>query len=319
MQRLPSKLPEDPTYRRLRYIRYADDFLLGFLGPRTEAKEIKRQIGEFLGEELKLELSETKTLITHARTQAARFLGYEVHVMQDDTKHTRGRRAINGVIGLRVPADVLRSKSAPYLSHGKPIHRTERLEDSAFDTMVAYQQEYRGVVEYYRMAYNLHRFDRLKWIMEQSLAKTLAAKLRISVSQVFKRYGTIIQTPNGPYKGLEVIVEREGKRPLVARWGGISLKRNTDVALDDAPPCPWRSRTELEQRLLADVCELCGSQDRVQVHHIRALRDLKKWGRRSKPDWVKLMAARRRKTLILCHTCHTDVEYGRPRRHSRVD
>lgn len=319
MQRLPSKLPEDPTYRRLRYIRYADDFLLGFLGPRSEAEEIKRQIGEFLRDELKLELSETKTLITHARTQAARFLGYEVHVMHDDTKHTRGRRAINGVIGLKVPAEVLQSKRKPYLSHDKPIHRTERIEDSVYDIVVAYQQEYRGVVEYYRLAYNLHRLDRLKWIMEQSLTKTLAAKLGISVSQVFKRYGTIIQTPNGPYKGLEVIVEREGKKPLVARWGGISLKRNIDAVLDDAPPPAWVSRTELEQRLLADTCELCGSHDRIQVHHIRALRDLKQRGRQPKPDWVKLMAARRRKTLVLCHTCHMDIEYGRPRRHSKAD
>ena len=76
MQQMPSIDPSDPKYRRLKYVRYADDFLLGFSGPRAEAEEIKQQLEKFLGENLKLELSQTKTLITHARTEAARFLGY---------------------------------------------------------------------------------------------------------------------------------------------------------------------------------------------------------------------------------------------------
>jgi group II intron reverse transcriptase/maturase len=316
----PSKLPNDPSYRRLRYIRYADDFLLGFLGPRTEAEEIKDEIGEFLNQTLKLKLSETKTLITQARTEKARFLGYEVHVIHDDTKRTRsGRRQVNGVIGLRVPAEVIRSKCAPYLSNGAPIHRPERMDDSVYSIVVAYQQEYRGIVEYYRLAYNLHRFDRLKWVMERSLTRTLAAKLRITASQVYKRYKAILQTPNGPYKGLRVVVEREGKKPLIAKWGGISLKRDIQAVLDDTPPRPWVTRTELEQRLLADTCELCGSHDRIQVHHIRAMRDLQKRGRKPKSEGEKLMIARHRKTLVLCHTCHMDVEYGRPRKHEKAE
>jgi len=85
VQRLPARDPLDPDYRRLRYVRYADDWLLGFCGPRAEAEAIKRQLGEFLREELKLDLSEPKTLITHARSQAAHFLGYEVIVLDNDT------------------------------------------------------------------------------------------------------------------------------------------------------------------------------------------------------------------------------------------
>ncbi len=320
MQTTPSKLPVDPDFRRLRYCRYADDFLLGFLGPRSEAEEIKSQVREFLHETLKLELSEAKTLITHARTEQAHFLGYEVHVIHDDTKRTKaGRRQVNGVTGLKVPAEVIWSKCVPYLSQGAPIHKTERMDDSVYSIVAAYQQEYRGIVEYYRLAYNLHRFDRLKWVMERSLTQTLAAKLKITVSQAYKRYKTVLQTPTGPYQGLQVVVEREGKKPLIAKWGGISLKRDIHAVLDDAPPRAWINRTELEQRLLADTCELCGSHDHVQVHHVRALRDLQKRGRSPKSEGEKLLIARHRKTLVLCHTCHMDVEYGRPRKHGKAE
>jgi group II intron reverse transcriptase/maturase len=310
---MPSVDPSDPTYRRLRYVRYADDWLLGFTGPRAEAEAIKREVGEFLRDQLKLELSDAKTLITHARSQAARFLGYEVHVFQEDSaRDPTGRRKINGVIGLKAPVEVIRAKCTPYLAHGKPIHRAERLHDSAFSIMAQFQAEYRGVVEYYRLAYNLHRFTRLKWVMEQSLAKTLAHKLRISVPKVYDRFGATLQTPHGPYKGLRVAVERQDRPPLIATWGGITLKRNLDAPLDDQPPRVWNARSELVQRLLAQECELCGSPLRSEVHHIRALRDLRRFGRREKPAWVKLMATRHRKTLVVCHSCHRGIHHGSP-------
>ena len=84
LRRLPSVDPSDPGYRRLRYVRYADDMLLGFTGPKAEAEEIKRRLGQFLCDDLKLELSAAKTLITHGRTTAARFLGYEIIVQHAD-------------------------------------------------------------------------------------------------------------------------------------------------------------------------------------------------------------------------------------------
>jgi retron-type reverse transcriptase len=94
-QHLPSLDPADPEYRRLRYIRYADDWLIGFVGPKSEAEAIKQQLEEYLRDHLKLELSRTKTLITHAREERARFLGYEVHTLQDNSQHRKGRRSIN--------------------------------------------------------------------------------------------------------------------------------------------------------------------------------------------------------------------------------
>ena len=303
----------DPDYRRLRYIRYADDFLLGFAGPKDEADEIKARLGRFLRDNLKLELSDAKTLVTHGRTQAARFLGYEVTVQQSDTKlDANGRRAVNGNIGLRVPTDVVRAKSAAYMRRGKPVHRAERLHDKPYSIVSQYQAEFRGIANYYRRAINLTSLGHLRWVMEMSLAKTLAAKLKISVPQVFRRYKTTIQTDKGSRKVLMVEEARPGQDPLVAYWGGISLARDTRAYLVDKLPPKLNGRTELVERLLADTCELCGSTVKVQVHHVRALKDLRQKGRAKPPAWMEVMAARRRKTLVVCASCHVDIHAGRP-------
>lgn len=313
-QQLPSRLLNDPEYRRLKYVRYADDFLLGFVGTRHEAEEIKHRLGTFLREQLKLELSEEKTLITHARSEKARFLGYNLCVTQDDRKHTNGRRSVNAVVSLRVPADVIQAKSAPYVKHGQPAHRPELLSHSVFDIVAQYQSVYRGIVNFYTMAHNLRDLSRLQWTMQRSLTKTLAAKLRISVPKVYDRYGTTIDTEHGPRRVLEVRIERGDKPPLIARWGGISLAWTPDGQICDLEPVPMINMAELVQRLLADQCELCGSQDNVQVHHIRALKDLQKPGRSEQPLWARVMAARHRKTLVVCGPCHRAIHEGRPTR-----
>lgn len=324
LRTLPYRDPQDPAYRRLKYIRYADDFLLGFAGPHDEAEEIKRRLGEFLREELKLELSEEKTLVTHGRTGAARFLGYEIMVLHADdrlTKTANGRtvRMLTGRPGLKVPPDVVREKCASYLKRGKPIDRTERINDDAFSIVAQYESEYRGVVNYYRMAFNLHRLNRLNWVMEVSLAKTLAHKLKVSVSQVYRRYQTRMTTEDGPRKVLQITIPREGKPPLVATWGATSLVRDTNVTwLDDDPPLVWNQRTELVERLLTDTCELCGSRGQVEVHHIKALKDLDQPGRRAKPEWMRTMVARRRKTLVVCRRCHADIHAGRRSRNAKT-
>lgn len=110
---MPSGDPRDPGFRRLHYARYADDTLLGFAGPKAEAEQVKGRLAAFLRNDLKLELSQEKTLITHARTQAAKFLGYEITVHHNDRKVTQGRRSANGVVGLHVPSAVIKAKSAP--------------------------------------------------------------------------------------------------------------------------------------------------------------------------------------------------------------
>jgi hypothetical protein len=174
-RRMPRGDPQDPGYRRLRYIRYADDELLGLTGPKAEAEQIKARLTAFLRDDLKLELSPGKTLITHARTGAARFLGYEITVQHADHKVTGGRRAVNGAIGLRVPRDVIKAKCAPYLKLGKPEVRPWLVNDDDHAIVSAYGAQYRGLVGYYLLAGDVWRLNRVRWVMETSMLKTLPA------------------------------------------------------------------------------------------------------------------------------------------------
>lgn len=289
------------------------------IGSKTEAEEIKQQLELYLRNNLKLELSKTKTLITHARTESAKFLGYEIRIHQENTKHTHGRRSINGKIGLLVPHSVIPEKSLRYMKNGKAVHRPVLMNDSDFTIISTYQSEYRGLVEYYRLAYNLSSaFGFLKWLMEISLTKTLARKFKLSVKKIYARYGTTILVDGKVYKGLQVKIERTGKKPLVAEWGGIPLKWDIKAILNDHPAPVWGKRTELEKRLLANICEYCGDTENIEVHHIRALKDLQKYTGRVKPEWVEIMAARLRKTMILCRVCHQDVTFGRPMRRQKL-
>jgi group II intron reverse transcriptase/maturase len=313
-QTMPSRDPNDPNFRRLWYCRYADDWLLGFAGPKAEAEDIKRQLAVFLQDELKLELSEEKTLVTHARDDTARFLGYEVHTLHADDKHDhRGQRCINGSPGLRVPADVIQAHCAKYMRRDKPVHLMQRVNDSAYSIVTQYQAEYRGVVQYYRLAYNLHTMNRLKWVMETSLTKTLARKFKTSRKKIYRRFRALHQNEYGTYKVLQVTVNRgPDQTPLVARFGGITLRWNRWAVINDAKAKPiWSKRSEVVERLLAQKCELCGAEDNIEVHHIRKLADLERKGQANKPEWVRVMAARRRKTLVVCQHCHNDIHYGR--------
>jgi group II intron reverse transcriptase/maturase len=312
---MPSMETKDPNFRRLKYVRYADDFLLGFSGPKEEAEAIKEEIGAFLQEELKLELSKAKTLVTHARTEAAKFLGYEVHTIHEDSQRGMDkRRSLNGKIGLRVPRKVIEEKCQQYMSNGKARHKAEKLEDSDFTILETYQAEYRGIVEYYRLAYNLTSLTKLRQVMEMSLTMTLASKFKTSVPKIYRKYRAKFVKDGKVHRGLQVVRNRPGKKPLVAQWGGISLAWDIRAKLNDQPQKIWNGRTEIEKRLLAHECEYCGDTKDIQVHHIRGLKDLNRHKGREKPEWVKLMAARRRKTMVVCRPCHEDITYGRPMR-----
>ena len=313
-QKIPSRDPQDPNFRRLWYTRYCDDFLLGLVGNRAEAVEIKQKLGAFLRTQLKLELSDEKTLITHARGEKARFLGYEIHILHADDKHDhRGQRCINGNVGLRVPTSVINARCARYMQKGKPIHLRQRINDDVYSIMTQYQAEYRGIVQYYRMAYNLHTLGKLRQVTEISLVKTLANKFKTSCQRIYRRYSTTITIKEGIYKVLQVVVNRDSKKPLEAHFGAVPLRWNKWVALDDdvSHSRIWSHRSEVVERLLAQKCELCGATDKIEVHHIRKLADLEQKGKSECPDWMKKMAARRRKTLVVCLECHHKIQYGR--------
>jgi len=316
MQTLPSLRPDDPDFRRVRYVRYADDFLIGYIGTKEEAEAIKTEVEVFLRTQ-KLEMSKEKTLITHARTENARFLGYHIHTIKQDQmlgiQKGRPRRNLNGRIGLTIPDDVLREKEERYAKQGKGVARNLLSHEHEYSIVMQYQAEFRGIANYYHLAYNLHKLKKLKWLMEQSLTKTIASKQKCSVVKVYKRYGTKVKVGNALYKAVQVVVQREGKKPLVATWGGQPIRLNMGKKPDEtiAPP-HTNSRSELLQRVMAQECELCKGTTKLEVHHIRALKDLNKYPGRERPTWVKKMAAMKRKTLVLCRTCHVDIHAGRP-------
>jgi hypothetical protein len=174
-----------------------------------------------------------------------------------------------------------------------------------YDIVAAYGAQYRGIVQYYLHAGDVHRLDRLHWVMETSLLKTLAAKHHSTVSKIAARYKAKIETPHGLRTCFEAVRRRENNpRPLVARFGGIPLaRRKTAVIVDRAPGRNPLARREIITRLLRNRCELCHVSGLVQVHHVAKLADLAHPGP-GLPAWTRLMAAKRRKTLVVCTPCH---------------
>ena len=320
---LPSQDTRDPNFRRLKYCRYADDFILGFIGPKSEAEEIKAAIGAFLKETLNLEMNETKTLITHARTQYAHFLGYAISVYHKNDKvsprtGTRFKtRSINGGIRLGIPFGLADEAAKHYQRNGKPIHEAALLHFTDAQIIDVYQGRFRGLAQYYKYAVDRYRLGKLKHVMETALTKTLADKFRTSVARVYRKYRGTRTYGGYAYKTLQVEVPtRSGAQCIY--WGAVPLttvKPGTEI-INDKRFCERTlgARSDLIRRLQADRCELCGSQEECEVHHVRKLADLKKrWrGRREKPKWVKRMVALRRKTLVVCPKCHADIHAGRP-------
>lgn len=331
-RRYPTIDTYDPGFRRLRYVRYADDFLLGFIGPKAEAEELKERLRAFLRDELKLELHPEKTLITHARTEHARFLGYAVSTYQQDSKLIRRRdtgarvRSVNGKVRLGVPYGLVDEKAKRYYRHGVIVSEPTLLDSSVPNILQTFQARYRGLVEYYQYAADRKHFGKLKGAMEIALVKTLAQKLRISVSQVYRRYRSTTTVNGQTYRVLKTEVETaRGPRQFI--WGGIPLTVVTigHKQADDLPPIndrrqdfevhQWTElRSEIVTRLRADRCEVCEAVGDCEVHHIRKLDDLRKrWaGRKEKPLWVRKMIALRRKTLVVCHACHQAIHNGQP-------
>jgi len=304
MRTLPSSDPVDSGYRRLRYLRYADDHILGFTGPKAEAEQIKARLARFLRETLGLELNAAKTLITRARSQPARFLGYHIIVQHCDTQRTGGRRTANGNIALRVPPDVIKAQCARYREHGKPWHRSRLQNLDDYDIVRTYGAEYRGVVNYYLLAQDVWRLHTLHWHALTSMLKTLAAKHRSTVTKMAARHKAAIETSDGPRTCYEARKHREGKKDLVARFGGTILRQDRRAVIRDPAPGPaLYPRKELISRLRRRECELCETGTTVTVHQVTGLKALGEPGP-GQPAWAALMARMRRKTLIVCAACH---------------
>jgi hypothetical protein len=174
-----------------------------------------------------------------------------------------------------------------------------------------YGAEYRGLVQYYLLASDVWRFNRLEWAAGTSMLKTLATRHGSTVTKMARKYKARIDTPHGSRTCFEATTERAGRKPLVARFGGIPLKRQRKAVLTDRQPAPATSRKELITRLRTGRCEWCDQRARVEVHQVRKLADLTRPGR-PQPAWAQLMAKMRRKTLVVCPSCHQAIHAAQP-------
>lgn len=316
---LPSKDPYDPDFRRLRFVRFADDFLLGYVGTKSEADGIKEQVSEFLSG-LGLTLSQEKTLITHARSDRAKFLGYEISTSWDNDKlahNPQGKkmRSVNGHIHLGVPHAVATKWMRKYCVKGKPQHNKVLLHYSDYEIVTTFGAQIRGLTNYYQLAPNLsQQLDKVHWACVQSCRKTLAVKHKLGTPKSYQRYYV---RAKGERNHIRVTIDRPDKKPLIAKCGEQSLKYrpNATYAQDKIPPfIPFGRHRELTRRLLAEECEVCGATGvPLEGHHVNKLSELKhRWqGRQQKPEWVQWMLSRRRKSIFVCRPCHLDITYGR--------
>jgi group II intron reverse transcriptase/maturase len=312
--------PMDRNFRRLKYIRYADDFILGFIGSKEEAETIKQTIKIWLKAELGLSLSEDKTSITNAHHERAKFLGYEIDIITSDKMIVQSskngirfkKRSLNGHVQLYVPTRVRDEWVRKYHVNGKPIHRPTYLRYSDFEIVHAYGSEWRGLLNYYSLAMNVHSLRLVEWTMLQSLTATLANKHKSIRSKIRKKYEARV---NGKKCIMcEVPNPNNPDKPLRSLMGGLPIQRKdvSTLGVDKEIWQPKYGRTELTQRLLAQKCEVCGGTEHVEVHHIRSIKELKqRYKNKPAPAWVVNMCARHRNTLVVCRKCHDDIHAGR--------
>lgn len=303
----PSGDEMDGSYRRLKYIRYADDFILGVIGSKEDALRIKEDIKSFLSESLALELSEEKTLITHTG-KSAKFLGYEITVTRNNHQRRdvqgRLRRTYGKRVRLNVSMATLRDKLLEYgameikLRNGKEIWkpkcRSGLIFNNDLEILDRYNRETVGFCNYYLIANNCVVLHNFRYIMEYSMYKTFAGKYRSTVRKINKKY-RLNKLFTVKYEQQGVIKSRTFYK--------TSFKRRTTAFNGSCDIEPYSiadvSRTNLTDRLKAEKCELCGATGKLIMHHVRNLKDLK-----GKESWKRLMSARKRKTIALCPSCH---------------
>lgn len=303
----PSGDEMDGSYRRLKYIRYADDFILGIIGSKEDVLRIKEDIKSFLSESLALELSEEKTLITHTG-KSAKFLGYEITVTRNNHQRRdvqgRLRRTYGKRVRLNVSMATLRDKLLEYgameikLRNGKevwkPKCRSGLIFNDDLEILDRYNRETVGFCNYYLIANNCVVLHNFRYIMEYSMYKTFAGKYRSTVRKINKKYR----------RNKLFTVKYEQKGVIKSRtFYKTSFKRRTTAFNGSCDIEPYSiadvSRTNLTDRLKAEKCELCGATGKLIMHHVRNLKDLK-----GKESWKRLMSARKRKTIALCPSCH---------------
>lgn len=309
MLKLPAKQCDD---KKIKYVRYADDFLIAVNGNRQDCEKIKQELTEFISTTLKMELSQEKTLITHSNTPA-RFLGYDVRVRRDQQIKPKGKfktRSMNNKVELSIP---FKDKIEKFLfsngivkqrsDNGKlePIHRPQLLNRTDLEIVTIYNAELRGICNYYGLASNFNKLIYFNYLMEYSCLKTLAGKHRSKVSKIRAMYKDGTGKWAIPYETKTGI-----KKMYFANYADCKGKKFTDIVPQTAKNYS-HDVTTLESRLKAKICEVCGctESDRYEIHHVNKVKNLK-----GKSEWEKIMIAKRRKTIVVCHKCHMAIHHG---------
>jgi len=304
MLRTPSKSHTD---KRIKYIRYADDFLIGVNGSKEDCEQIKAQLKAFIANTLEMELSEEKTLITHSNSYA-RFLGYDVRVRRNmQIKSSAGfpKRTLSNMVDLAVPfQDKIERflfakgivEKAPTGKGLTPVKRGGLVNLSELEILMVYNAELRGLCNYYNLASNYYKLQYFCYLMEYSCLKTLAAKSKLTIGKVKSKY----RDGKGGW-GIPYDTKSGRKRMYLARLKDCKkTTTNCDAKPNQLAKC-ITARSTIESRLKAKVCALCGTteSERYEIHHVNKVKNLK-----GKSDWERIMITRRRKTIVLCYECH---------------
>lgn len=308
------KIPaKSHTDKRICYVRYADDFLIGVCGNKQECEQIKANLQDFIATTLRMELSKEKTLITHSN-QYARFLGYDVRVRRDGTvKRLPGlspRRTLSNKVELSIPLQekietFLFTKGVVEQRGGKlvPIWRKSLTRLSPLEIVDTYNAELRGICNYYCMASNYASLNYFSYLMEYSCLKTLSAKARRSLRKTLAAY----KDGHGKW-GIPYETKTGKKRMYFANWQKCRKEASAcNDTINDVFMMHNHNRNSLEARLKAKVCELCGTTqgELFELHHVRKVKDLN-----GKERWEQCMIAKRRKTLVVCKPCHNAIHHG---------
>lgn len=305
----------DPNYKRLFYTRYADDFVVGIIGSKQDAITIYDKAQAFIRNKLHLNIAPEKSEIVHAQT-GVRFLGYDIKVISGDrvVKTTRSNsytrvKSVSRRIQLHIPQEKLRTfcQKNDYGNYATftPLHRNRLCDLSDAEIVQTYNAEIRGLANYYGPAINASRvLSKLFGIWQGSLFKTLAKKHQTSVTKI----ATQLKTPIG----YVLTVRNKDKIQTIKLFSLKDMMRKPSAFKHiDEMPNTWKftyTHSELMQRLAANQCEYCGkTEGKFEVHHIHKLNDVKD----GKEKWQIVMASRRRKTMILCFSCHHLLHAGK--------
>ncbi|KMY53756.1 maturase [Bacillus sp. FJAT-27231] len=304
--------PMDVNYKRMQYVRYADDFIIGVIGSKEDCLKIKEDLTVFLKEKLNLALSAEKTLITNS-SRKARFLGYDIQVKRSSHTMTdvRGnlRKTHNLKCKLYVPPEKWINKLKEYkalkiTSDGKlkATHRPYLLNNDDLEIISIYNAEIRGLYNYYKIANNAHTLSSFYYYMWYSFLRTFGAKYKMSVAKILAK-----QKFNG-----KLGIKYETKNGVKIRYFyNEGFKRVKEVSFGEVDTHPktikYNGRTSLVGRLNANKCEYCGDvTESLEVHHVTKLKELE-----GKAVWEQKMISRRRKTMVLCVDCHRKLHNGK--------